>query len=136
MYVAAINATDKQISVREGEAVSVSCEMYGYLRGEIEWLKDGQQVQSGGRYSITVSAGSREGQDGGESSVSSVVSQLTIQQVEQGAEGTYTCTSMGTSQDNMTINILRGEVGVIPVSNMVTTQIIISIHVNEQHMID
>ena len=52
--------------------------MYGYLRGEIEWVKDGQQVQSGGRYSITVSAGSREGQDGGESSVSSVVSQLTI----------------------------------------------------------
>ena len=92
-----INATAKQISVREGEAVSVSCEMYGYLRGEIEWLKDGQQVQSGGRYSITVSAGSREGQDGGESSVSSVVSQLTIQQVEQRDEGTYTCTVLGTT---------------------------------------
>ena len=92
---AAISALAKQISVREGEAVSVSCEMYGYLRGEIEWVKDGQQVQSGGRYSITVSAGSREGQNGGESSVSSVVSQLTIQQVEQGDEGTYTCTAAG-----------------------------------------
>ena len=95
LYAAAIIVTAKQISVREGEAVSVSCEMYGYLRGEIEWLKDGQQVQPGGRYSITVSAGSREGQDGGESSVSSVVSQLTIQQVEQGDEGTYTCTAAG-----------------------------------------
>ena len=73
------------------------CEMYGYLRGEIDWLKDGQQVQSGGRYNITVGAGSREGQDGGESSVSSVVSQLTIQQVEQRDEGTYTCTAVGTS---------------------------------------
>ena len=93
--IATINATAKQISVREGDAVRVSCEMYGYLRGEIEWLKDGQQVQSGGRYNITVSAGSREGQDGGESSVSSVVSQLTIQQVEQGDEGTYTCTAVG-----------------------------------------
>ena len=94
-YIATINATAKQISVREGEAVSVSCEMYGYLRGEIKWIKDGQQVQSGGRYNITVSAGSREGQDGGESSVSSVVSQLTIQQVEQGDEGTYTCKAAG-----------------------------------------
>ena len=82
------------------------CEMYGYLRGEIEWLKDGQQVQSVGRYSITVSAGSREGQDGGESSVSSVVSQLTIQQVEQGDEGTYTCTAVGTSlQERIYVNI-------------------------------
>ena len=96
LYIAAINATAKQISVSEGEAVSVSCEMYGYLlRGEIEWVKDGQQVQSGGRYNITVSAGSREGQDGGESSVSSVVSQLTIQQVEQRDEGTYTCKAAG-----------------------------------------
>ena len=82
------------------------CEMYGYLRGEIEWLKDGQQVQSGGRYNITVSAGSREGQDGGESSVSSVVSQLTIQQVEQGDEGTYTCTAVGTAlQERIYVNI-------------------------------
>ena len=106
MYIAAIKATAKQISVREGEAVSVSCEMYGYLRGEIEWLKDGQQVQSGGRYNITVSAGSREGQDGGESSVSSVVSQLTIQQVEQGDEGTYTCTAVGTTlQDTVHVNV-------------------------------
>ena len=71
--------------------------MYGYLRGEIEWLKDGQQVQSGVKHNITVSAGSREGQDGGESSVSSVVSQLTIQQVEQRDEGTYTCTVLGTT---------------------------------------
>ena len=80
--------------------------MYGYLRGEIEWVKDGQQVQSGGRYSITVSAGSREGQDGGESSVSSVVSQLTIQQVEQGDEGTYTCTAVETTlQERIYVNI-------------------------------
>ena len=98
LSVATINTTAKQISVREGEAVRVSCEMYGYLRGEILWLKDGQQVQlSGVRYSITVRAGSREGQNGGESSVSSVVSQLTIQQVEQRDEGTYTCTALGTT---------------------------------------
>ena len=106
--LAAINAAAKQISARDGEAVSVSCEMYGYLRGEIEWLKDGQQVQSGGRYNITVSAGSREGQDGGESSVSSVVSQLTIQQVEQGDEGTYTCTAVGIVPQVMTITTIRG----------------------------
>ena len=87
----------KQISVREGEVVSVSCEMYGYLRGEIEWVKDSQQVQSGRRYDITVRAGSREGQDGGQSSVSSVVSQLTIQQLEQNDEGIYTCTAVGTA---------------------------------------
>ena len=106
LYVAAINATAKQISVREGEGVNVSCEMYGYLRRKIEWLKNDQQVQSGGRYSITVRAGSREGQDGGESSVSSVVSQLTIQQVKQRDEGTYTCTAVGTVlQDTVHVNV-------------------------------
>ena len=108
MYIAAISALAKQISISEGKAVSVSCEMYGYLRGEIEWLKDGQQVQlSGVRYNIAVRAGSREGQNGGESSVSSVVSQLTIQQVEQGDEGTYTCTAVGTTlQDTISIGML------------------------------
>ena len=105
--IATINATAKQISVREGDAVRVSCEMYGYLRGEIEWLKDGQQVQmSGVRYSIAVRAGSREGQDGGETIVSSVVSQLTIQQVEQGDEGTYTCTAVGVSPASITVTTL------------------------------
>ena len=79
--------------------------MYGFLRGEIEWLKDSQQVQSGGRYSITVSAGSREGQDGGESSVSSVVSQLTIQQVKQEDEGTYTCTAVTLLDTTVYINV-------------------------------
>ena len=80
--------------------------MYGYLRRKIEWVKNGQQVQPGERYSITVSAGSREGQNGGESSVSSVVSQLTIQQVEQGDEGTYTCTAVGTTlRDTVHVNV-------------------------------
>ena len=91
-----------------GQQGVLRCEIYGYLRGEIEieWLKDGQQVQSGGRYNITVSGGSREGQDGGESSVSSVVSQLTIQQVEQGDEGTYACTAVGTTlQDTVYVNV-------------------------------
>ena len=79
------------ITLETGQNVTLDCEMYGYLRGKIEWLKNGQQVQSGGRYSITVRTGSREGQDGGEDSVSSVVSQLTIQEVEEGDEGIYTC---------------------------------------------
>ena len=80
-----------------GQNSILVCEMYGYLRGDIEWLKDGLLVQSGGRYSITVRAGTREGQDGGDSSVSSMVSQLTIQQVEERDEGTYTCSAGGVS---------------------------------------
>ena len=50
------------ITLETGQNVTLDCEMYGYLRGKIEWLKNGQQVQSGGRYSITVRTGSREGQ--------------------------------------------------------------------------
>ena len=96
-------------SVVEGEMGTISCEMYGYLRGEIEWLKNGQQVQSGGRYSITVRTGSREGQDGGEDSVSSVVSQLTIQQVKERDEGTYTC-RVADLQDTVYLNVTMAPV--------------------------
>ena len=90
-------AQDVMIIQVIGQNSILLCEMYGYLRGEIEWLKNGQPVQSEGRYSITVRDGIREGQDGGESSVSSMVSQLTIQRVEEGDEGIYTCQAGGKS---------------------------------------
>ena len=102
MHTVVIEAQDNMITQEIGQNSILLCEMYGYLRGEIEWLKNGQQVQSGGRYSITVRTGSREGQDGGESSVSSVVSQLTIQRVEEGDEGIYTCRASGTDSINIT----------------------------------
>ena len=102
MHTVVIEAQDNMITQEIGQNSILLCEMYGYLRGEIEWLKNGQQVQSGGRYSITVRTGSREGQDGGEDSVSSVVSQLTIQRVEEGDEGIYTCRASGTDSINIT----------------------------------
>ena len=96
LYPATIEAEQQSLTLNTSQDGNLVCEMYGYLRGEIVWLKNGQQVLSGGRYSITVRAGSREGQNGGESSVSSVVSQLTIQQVEEGDEGIYTCSALTT----------------------------------------
>ena len=114
LFTAAVEAAVNQFSLVVGRDGTLSCEMYGYLRGTIEWLKDGQQLQSVGRYNITTSAGSREGQNGEQSSVSSVVSQLTIQQVQEGDEGTYTC-RVATVYSNITLQL-------IPVSSILPGQ--------------
>ena len=105
LYPAAtIEIEQDSITLETGQNGTLGCEMYGYLRGKIEWLKNGQQVQSGEKYSITNKTGSREGQDGGKNSVNSVVSQLIIQQVEEGDEGIYTC-RVAELQDYVNMNI-------------------------------
>ena len=125
LCTAAVEAAVNQVSLMVGQNGTLSCEMYGYLRESIEWLKDGQQLQSGGRYSITVRNGSREGQNGGQSSVSSVVSQLTIQQVQEGDEGTYTCRAVGSGVQAI-ISVSFAGIAVIVCTNSKMLVIIIN----------
>ena len=106
VHSVAVEAVSGSVRTTVGQTGTLSCEMYGYLRESIEWLKDGQQLQSGGRYSIVTSAGGRGAQNGGTVTSDSVVSELMIQQVEEEDEGTYTCRAMGTLvQDTITLTV-------------------------------
>ena len=84
--------------------VSLSCEMSLYLRPEedLQWFR-GEQLIVGdsGRLSLTYSAGTAQGQFGGDTVGLSRVSTLVISQPQTSDSGTYTCTIRNTphSQD-------------------------------------
>ena len=75
----------------------LSCEMYGYLTDEIEWVRDGERLQSGADYAISSRSGDRTGQNGGETTTNSVISDLRVLQLEQQDGGTYVCRAKGTT---------------------------------------
>ena len=90
-YVAA------EVDGEEGGSAMLSCEMYGYLTDEIEWVRDGELLQSGAGYAISTRPGDRTGQNGGETTTNSVISDLTVFELEQQDGGTYVCRAKGTT---------------------------------------
>ena len=98
------------VNGEEGQNAMLSCEMYGYLTEGIVWMKDGQLVQSGEKYTIITRPGNRLGQDGGEMTTNSVISELTVLQLGQQDNGTYICTvaeAIGQSQVDLLIGMLQ-----------------------------
>ena len=85
------------VNGEEGESAMLSCEMYGYLTDEIEWMRDGELLQPGADYAISSRSGDRMGQNGGETTTNSVISDLTVLQLEQQDAGTYVCRAKGTT---------------------------------------
>ena len=80
--------------------VSLSCEMSLYLRPEedLQWFRGGQLIAGdSGRLSLTYSAGTAQGQFGGDKVGLSRVSTLVISQPQTSDSGTYTCTIRNTS---------------------------------------
>ena len=75
----------------------LSCEMFGYVTDEIEWVRDGELLQSGADYAIDSRLGDRTGQNGGETTTNSVISDLTVLQLEQQDSGNYVCRAKGTT---------------------------------------
>ena len=85
------------VNAEEGCIAVLSCEMYGYLTDEIEWVRDGELLQSGADYAISRRSGCREGQNGEETTTNSVISDLIVLQLEQQDSGTYVCRAKGTT---------------------------------------
>ena len=80
--------------------VSLSCEMSLYLRPEedLQWFRGGQLIAGdSGRLSLTYSAGTAQGQFGGDTVGLSQVSTLVISQPQTSDSGTYRCTIRNTS---------------------------------------
>ena len=77
-----------------GQTLKLACEMYGYITSGIVWIKSGQQLQNGMNYTITTRVGSKAGQNG--EIDQSIVSELVIEQAEEGDEGTYVCNAINT----------------------------------------
>ena len=87
------------------QSISISCELSGYL-SEIQWRHNDTILTNSQYYAIYTSTGTKEaiGVDG--IMRKSVVSQLTINNVNDATIGTYTCTVPDTElMENITVLI-------------------------------
>ena len=88
------------LNTTTGQNVSVTCDFSGYLPGDynITWTgPQGAVLTTSGRHAIFIDNGLNQSQSGGDSPGPSVLSTLTIFNVEEMDEGTYTCSMMGLS---------------------------------------
>ena len=93
-------STNGPLNATTGLNVSMTCDFSGYLPGDydITWTDpEGVALTSSGRHAISIADGLNQSQSGGESPGPSVLSTLTISDVELTDEGTYTCSMMGLS---------------------------------------
>ena len=77
--------------------MSMTCDFSGYLPGayNITWTgPQGAALTTSGRHAISIADGLSQSQSGGDSPGPSVLSTLTISNVDETDEGTYTCSMM------------------------------------------
>ncbi len=85
-------------------SVTLSCEIYGYLpRGsqpQITWRRiNGETISSSSPpYTLSMSDGPRQIQNGGDSPRPSYVSSLTIDVMDKSVADNYTCSSLSSFQ--------------------------------------
>ena len=86
------------VSVTIGDNVTLSCEVYGYLPPNITiiWNYDTGRINNGERYNIATNTGSLMAIDFNGNTTNSIVSNLTIYNVNSSDNGTYTCMMLGT----------------------------------------
>ena len=86
----------------------MTCDFSGYLPGDYNITWTGPQdavLTSSGRHVISIANGLNQSQSGGDSPGPSVLSTLTISNVEETDEGTYNCSMMGLSGAQLTNSI-------------------------------
>ena len=87
------------ISVTIGHNVTLSCEVYGYLPPNITIIWKHYitgVINNGERYKITTNTGSLKAIDFNGNTTDSIVSNLTIYNLNSSDIGTYTCMISGT----------------------------------------
>ena len=91
----------------------MTCDFSGYLPGAYNIIWTGPQgavLTSSGRHVISITDGLNQSQSGDDSPGPSVLSTLTISNVEEMDEGTYNCSMMGLSgaqlMDSIKLNVI------------------------------
>ena len=82
----------------------MSCDFSGYLPGAytITWIGPGDvALTTGGHHEISIADGLNQSQSGGDSPGPSVLSTLTISNVEESDEGIYYCSMIGLSDPQL-----------------------------------
>ena len=94
------------VSVTIGNNVTLSCEVYGYLQPNviIIWNYDTGVINDGENFQIATNIGSLIAIDFNGNTTNSIVSNLTIYNVNNSDNGTYSCMILGTSKQ-ATINL-------------------------------
>ena len=100
-----IAVPNNMVSVTIGDNVTLSCEVYGYLPSNITiiWNFITRVINNGEWYNITTNAGSLMAIDLNGNTTNSIVSKLTIYNVNNNDNGTYTC-NVGMLQKRITLN--------------------------------
>ena len=94
------------VSVNIGDNITLSCEVYGYLPPNVTiiWNYINGVINNGEHYKITTNTGSLMAIDFNGNITNSIVSNLTIYNINGSDVGTYTCMISGTSLQ-ATINL-------------------------------
>ena len=100
-------AAEPTAFARPGESVQLTCEVFGYLRpgqDHSSWSRSetGTPIQDGGKYTITQQTGSRPSQSPDGTPTVGLVTVLTINQLDDGDMGNYTCSAVDITTPVMT----------------------------------
>ena len=85
--------------------ISLSCELTGYLTtsSDIQWIRDNTIITNGTKYIITMILGSGNAINSSGMMTQSIVSELTISNLNQSDNGSYICNVPGTDLQQIII---------------------------------
>ena len=109
--IVGLTPLSSSISSTINEAVSLRCELTGYLTmsSDIQWIRDKTILTNiGSKYMITNKLGSGNAINSSGMMTQSIISQLTISNLNQSDSGSYICTVPGIGiQQTITVTISR-----------------------------
>ena len=96
------------------------------MTDDIVWIKDRQFVQpAGASYIVSSRSGDKEGQNGGETTINSIISELTVFQLGQQDNDAYVCRAEGTTMQNEDLNWSLIESNITPTQPVILSALYI-----------